>query len=244
MKLVKCKLCDYTTTDGKSIGRHTHLAHSTPEQRGVLKRNTITKVCKLDSCKKSFQLERTVNSDGIEHIPKKERQYCSKGCANTKNKTKPNIINNVIRIHTKCLNCGGVIARTHVKKLGYCSNECLYDSKIKFLLDKAIAQNTFTGVISNPKTVRRYLIHHYGNKCSICGIQEWQGKDVPVVMDHIDGDSDNWAFTNLRIICRNCDGLLPTFAGRNVNKSKKISIRMKNQSIRIKSGRQKTRRVS
>lgn len=31
----------------------------------------------------------------------------------------------------------------------------------------------------------------------------------------IDGNSDNGKVVNLRLICRNCDGLLPTFAARN-----------------------------
>lgn len=39
-------------------------------------------------------------------------------------------------------------------------------------------------------------------------------------MDHIDGDSGNSARENLRLICLNCDGLLPTFKNRNKGKGR------------------------
>lgn len=61
-------------------------------------------------------------------------------------------------------------------------------------------------------------------------------------MDHIDGNSDNWFYNNLRLICRNCDGLLSTFAGRNVGKHSETQ-RMKAQKERFQSGRQQHRKV-
>jgi len=48
-----------------------------------------------------------------------------------------------------------------------------------------------------------------GRKCAICGIDKWRGQPVPVVMDHINGNADDNRLVNLRLVCANCDALLP-----------------------------------
>ena len=49
----------------------------------------------------------------------------------------------------------------------------------------------------------------------ICGLSEWMNQTLPLVCDHIDGDSKNNNLNNFRIICNNCDSILPTFKGKN-----------------------------
>jgi hypothetical protein len=41
------------------------------------------------------------------------------------------------------------------------------------------------------------------------------GERVPLILDHIDGNSTNWSVANLRLVCGNCDMQLPTYKGRN-----------------------------
>ena len=68
--------------------------------------------------------------------------------------------------------------------------------------------------------VQRYLRERYGQKCSLCGwsrISPFTGR-VPLEIDHIDGNSDNNAESNLRLICPNCHALTSNF--RNLNKGK------------------------
>ena len=65
------------------------------------------------------------------------------------------------------------------------------------------------------RSVKRVLIEDRGRKCEICGITEWLAKPLVVIMDHIDGNSGNWTFDNLRLICSNCDTTLPTYKSRN-----------------------------
>lgn len=55
-------------------------------------------------------------------------------------------------------------------------------------------------------------------KCALCGITEWRGKRLAFNLDHADGDKLNWALTNLRMVCPNCDSQQDTFAGRNVGR--------------------------
>ena len=71
------------------------------------------------------------------------------------------------------------------------------------------------------RRVKRYLIHKHGHECMICGLTEWRGVQIPLVSDHIDGNSENNELSNFRIICNNCDSILPTFKAKNTGKGRK-----------------------
>jgi hypothetical protein len=70
------------------------------------------------------------------------------------------------------------------------------------------------------RTAKAYLIHTNGNKCSICGTTDWFGVPVPLVCDHISGDSTDNRIENFRLVCCNCDALLPTFKSKNRGKGR------------------------
>ena len=67
----------------------------------------------------------------------------------------------------------------------------------------------------NPQVAKRVLLCKRGRHCAICGLTEWRGQPVPLVLDHINGDAADWRVLNLRLICGNCDMQLPTFKSRN-----------------------------
>ena len=52
-------------------------------------------------------------------------------------------------------------------------------------------------------------------RCANCGLTRWLAKEIPLELDHIDGDRENNQLSNLRIICPNCHALTPTYRGRN-----------------------------
>ena len=72
------------------------------------------------------------------------------------------------------------------------------------------------------RRVKKYLIHKNGHRCMICGLTEWRGVQIPLVSDHIDGNSENNEISNFRIICNNCDSILPTFKAKNIGKGRKL----------------------
>ena len=90
----------------------------------------------------------------------------------------------------------------------------------KFTDEEIFKQNNNVSI----STVRRAFSRHIEipYECSICHIPAvWNGKPLVLTMDHIDGNTDNNEFSNLRWICPNCDRQLPTYGGRNKITKKK-----------------------
>ena len=52
------------------------------------------------------------------------------------------------------------------------------------------------------------------NKCSLCGLSEWQGKEISLQLDHIDGINHNHVLSNLRLLCPNCHSQTETWCGK------------------------------
>ncbi|MEY4052749.1 MAG: HNH endonuclease [Chitinophagia bacterium] len=53
------------------------------------------------------------------------------------------------------------------------------------------------------------------NKCSICGIESWNNKQIKLELDHIDGNRINHDFNNLRLLCPNCHSQTYTYRSKN-----------------------------
>jgi hypothetical protein len=59
------------------------------------------------------------------------------------------------------------------------------------------------------------------NKCYICGQSpSWNGKQLVMVLDHINGKSNDNRIENLRLLCPNCNSQTSTFAGKKNKKNK------------------------
>lgn len=96
------------------------------------------------------------------------------------------------------------------------------------LIDSGEIHNFVESVIR--KHMKRYLIHKNGHKCSICGVEKWCDKPVPLVCDHIDGDSTNSDLSNFRIVCCNCDAQLDTYKSKNRGRGRKYDRDLYNRS--------------
>jgi hypothetical protein len=67
---------------------------------------------------------------------------------------------------------------------------------------------------------KKILLSKHGNVCSICNRCEWNSHPIPLVCDHIDGVSSNYELNNFRLVCCNCDALLPTYKSKNRGKGR------------------------
>jgi hypothetical protein len=109
----------------------------------------------------------------------------------------------------------------------FCSLDCSYNyqSAQKESLKEHRYQKWLSGKdigVKNPrKLIRDFLIIRDGYKCKCCGIDSWNGKEITLWTDHIDGDATNNHPTNFRLICPNCDSQSETFGGKNYGKGRK-----------------------
>lgn len=61
--------------------------------------------------------------------------------------------------------------------------------------------------LPSTKALRFYLEKERPWKCEQCGISEWQGKELPLQIHHIDGNHRNNVESNLKILCPNCHSI-------------------------------------
>jgi hypothetical protein len=109
----------------------------------------------------------------------------------------------------------------------FCSLNCFYSfqSMNKSLREDSRYSNWLEGKdlgVKNPRLlIRKFLTKRDGYKCSCCGIDEWNGKEITLWVDHIDGNATNNHHTNFRLICPNCDSQSETFGAKNYGKGRK-----------------------
>lgn len=67
-------------------------------------------------------------------------------------------------------------------------------------------------------------------ECSICGLKEWNEKEIVLQLDHINGKSNDNRMENLRLLCPNCHSQTETYAGK-----KKKQIKQKKKLLNCQS---------
>ena len=159
--------------------------------------NTNPKLCK--KCGTAIKYE------------KRKNIFCSQSC-----NAQYNNLNH--RRHgeepSKCKNCGKTCRSS---KSVYCSQQCniSYNWSIKKKEIEINQQIPVGEKWGNSRCARKYLFEVHGHKCSVCGNTTWNNQAIPLVMDHVDGNSSNWKLDNLRLVCGNCDMQLPTYKSKN-----------------------------
>jgi hypothetical protein len=140
---------------------------------------------------------------------KKRRAIINAACFERRNKA------GLRHITASCTYCKKDYKRDKYSKGNpFCSSICKgqfvfnqKQNKRKLLFEK--------GKLKYRRRLRAILLERFGSKCQICNNTKWNNQPIPLQVDHIDGNSTNNLPNNLRMICHNCDALLPTFAGKN-----------------------------
>jgi len=154
-------------------------------------------------------------------------KFCSLSCSATyTNRSHPKRKSQSHKHKTiKCPNCKKKF-HTEYTNQTCCSKKCSTEYR-RFKKDQIIERQGFGNGYYHNATIRKYLIRKHGNNCMICGQSgnDWNGKPITLIVDHIDGKSDNNKLENLRIVCPNCDCQLPTYKAKNKgNSSRKYFI--------------------
>ena len=151
-----------------------------------------------------------------EPIPYEKRgnKFCNHSCSASfsnqgtqRHKVKPGV-----NPDQKCLACGKDLNSVHRR---YCNNQCQADDTMRKRATNINTTGVLTDGFQSEGRIRRYLLDIRPHECVICHNTEWLGDHIPLVMDHIDGNPDNWKIENVRLICPNCDAKTPTYKGKN-----------------------------
>lgn len=86
-------------------------------------------------------------------------------------------------------------------------------NKVIKKLDKVL--NGEIHMVTNQLRIRLVQEGYFEYKCSICGIYEWNGKELSLELDHINGNKNDNSLNNLRILCPNCHSQTPTYRKKN-----------------------------
>lgn len=143
---------------------------------------------------------------------KRQNDYCSQSCSAKLLNTSRGFILSENKIFN-CLFCKKDFRAKGTDEHKYCSRKCMasywwQESKQQLLSDGY--DKSYNHHLS-----KRYLLELNNGTCQICNLFEWLGKPMPLVLDHINGNSDDGSLTNLRVICNNCDALTDFYKSKN-----------------------------
>lgn len=128
----KCSECGKEFESGQQLGAHITNTHKKDIGKKISEINTLARISikkKCEKCGKEFEIIRTIKKNGTQHISKREKRFCSRFCANSKDFTKEQNKSKGRRgeknkswkpeLHTICQECGKEIKRN---KTGLCKS--------------------------------------------------------------------------------------------------------------------------
>jgi len=137
------------------------------------------------------------------------------------------IISNSHSLSDILINCGYCVASGNLLSIfkRFCKENNIDYSHFLIKSQKNIERNEGNVFCLNStadqKTLRKFFYRRKDvdlRHCSVCGCDdEWNGKRLVLILDHINGQNHDNRIENLRLVCPNCNSQLPTFAGRNIS---------------------------
>lgn len=132
------------------------------------------------------------------------RKFCCQSCAASYNNKKFVKRKSNKKKYTSCLQCNNSVNNNNK----FCSQTCHQDN----LRLKKLKNGTL-----GPRGIKKILIKEKGEKCEDCGwneVNKYTG-NIPIELEHIDGNSQNNDLSNLKLLCPNCHSLTKTYKGAN-----------------------------
>ena len=106
----------------------------------------------------------------------------------------------------------------------WCSNKCQQEAQYQKYIDrwKNGLEDGKSGMYDLSHYIRRYLFVKFDSKCCECNWSKINPttKKIPLHVEHIDGNSQNNAESNLKLLSPNCHSLTPTFGILNKGKGR------------------------
>ncbi len=141
-----------------------------------------------------------------------------------------------------CKVCGKTVKWGPSKMNIYCSGTCQMKDQKQQKLNEWLDGTYINKNGKFPDVAKEYVFEQQGNKCGICGITEWNGKEIKFQADHIDGNPANNLPNNLQMICPNCHtqtdtwgkkGKTPKTDRRNVQRRSKYHLTSKRKEYTV-----------
>ena len=120
-----------------------------------------------------------------------------------------------------CLRCG---AKLKNKQRKFCSRKCQNDYQYEQFIKRwrLGLEDGRSGKYETSNHIHRYIKEKFENKCTRCGWNEVHliTGNVPVQLEHRDGDFRNNRERNLTLLCPNCHSLTETYCALNKGKGR------------------------
>ncbi len=149
-----------------------------------------------------------------------KKKYCTRKCAWSVNVPKLN----GYRAPRPRINCAWCKKLFIKRRSDCCSQTCFFSNYSDTCTQEWLRGERDGGLNGAVYSfVRRWLISKTGEACSKCGWCERNETtgNIPINVDHIDGDSDNNRPENLRLLCPNCHSLTSTYGALNKGRGRK-----------------------
>ena len=122
----------------------------------------------------------------------------------------------IIKTEMVCIQCNGQLKKNATR---YCCTQCQQDYLRNLRISKWLngEHDGMRGKTSTAAWIKFHLIETRGNKCEECGwnkVNPYSG-NVPIELEHIDGNFKNNSIDNLKLLCPNCHSLTSTYKGAN-----------------------------
>ncbi len=92
----------------------------------------------------------------------------------------------------------------------------------KNLAFKPFVAKSIEDILINGSTYQSYKLKYRllkeglkSHKCEGCGLTEWQSKEIPLELHHINGNNRDNRIENLMLLCPNCHALTESYRGKN-----------------------------